>query len=151
MFVQRDLFGGAIKVETAPDLIDASDIRQVPDTQEVFMFHFDSLAHDNAAREVEVKSVSEIPNTRRDDTSPAIVLKGIQHIPKFNKTTADIVHVFMALFRVESKSVDMVLTFNVPVVAGDGGAVGNEGLAKSERDFMTFVRSLHIVDYGLFA
>lgn len=32
-----DLFGGAITVDLPPGLIDASDLRQVPDTQEVFL------------------------------------------------------------------------------------------------------------------
>ena len=62
MFVDRELFGGAITARTAPDLIDASfvhqkeclrrnanalylrDVRQVPDTQEVFMYPNSSVS-----------------------------------------------------------------------------------------------------------
>lgn len=56
----------------------------------------------------------------------------------------------MALFRVESKAIDLVVTFNTPVVSVDGGAVGNEGVERSETDFDIFVRSLRIHDFGLF-
>ncbi|KAH9823127.1 hypothetical protein DFH28DRAFT_880688 [Melampsora americana] len=36
---QYDLFGGAIKVELPNSLLDVSQIRQVPDSQEVFIFN----------------------------------------------------------------------------------------------------------------
>lgn len=84
----RDLFGGALTTTLPSDLIDASDLRQIPDTQEVFLFHdsdvsiifeilqivnegdaandvreaakfhFNSIAHDNTALESSVDSVS---------------------------------------------------------------------------------------------
>lgn len=57
----------------------------------------------------------------------------------------------MGLYRVESKSIDLVVTFNIPLEAVDGGAVDNDGLRKAEADFDTLVRSLRIVDFGLFA
>ncbi|ORX40450.1 hypothetical protein BD324DRAFT_610756 [Kockovaella imperatae] len=73
----RELFGGAMRMELPGDYIDASDLRQIPDNQEVFLspssdtslvvevldwveeggardnlweavkFHFESIAHDN--------------------------------------------------------------------------------------------------------
>ncbi|KAF8803553.1 Mog1p/PsbP-like protein [Phlegmacium glaucopus] len=177
MIFVRDLFGGAITAQTVPTLIDASDLRHVPNTQEVFMYpdssvsiiveilqrvesstgdgairlHFDSLAHDNSAQSVEIEETCEIRNDRGNNTPPAMVLKGVQFIPKFNLTVADKVRILMALFRVESKAVDVVVTFNIPVVSVDGGAVGNEDVAKYETDFDTFIRSFHIIDFGLFA
>ena len=57
----------------------------------------------------------------------------------------------MAVFRVKSKAIDVVITFNIPIVSVDGGAVGNDGVATSETDFDTFVRSFRIIDFGLFA
>ncbi|WRT69999.1 uncharacterized protein IL334_006992 [Kwoniella shivajii] len=75
----RELFGGAIALDLPRDYIDASDLRQIPDNQEVFLsstsdtavvlevlgmvedglastdlweaikFHFSSIAHDNAS------------------------------------------------------------------------------------------------------
>ncbi|KAH9483758.1 Ran guanine nucleotide release factor [Psilocybe cubensis] len=177
MSVDRELFGGAIIAKTALDLTDASDLRQVPDNQEVFMypnfnisivveilqkvdhshfndairFHFDSLAHDNSARSSEVQSVSVIPNDRGDETPSVAVLKGVQYIPKFNHTTPDKVEILMGLYRVESKGIDLVVTFNVPLETVDGGAVDSGGLQKAEADFDTFVRSLRILDFDLFA
>ena len=114
-------------------------------------FHFDSVALDNSAQFAEVEGIFEILNDRGDDTPPAIVLKGVQLVPKFNSTVADQVRIMMAVFRVESKAVDVVVTFNIPVVSVDGGAVGNEGVTTSETDFDTFVRSFRIIDFGLFA
>lgn len=116
-------------------------------------FHFDSLAHDNSAvsSSVESVNVSAIPNTAAETTPPATVLKGVQMVPKFSRPTADKVIVYMALFRVLSKGIDLVLTFNVPVEATDGGVVDSQGVERAEADFNAFVQSLRIVDFGLFA
>jgi hypothetical protein len=95
--------------------------------------------------------VTVVPNDRGDDTPSAIVLRGSQRVPKFNRTTPDDVRIFMALFRVEHKEIDLVVTFNVPVMTLDRGAVGSEGLEQAESDFNKFVTSFRICDYGLFA
>ncbi|KAF4614719.1 hypothetical protein D9613_002786 [Agrocybe pediades] len=199
MSVVRELFGGAITATTAQDLVDASDVRQVPDTQEVFMyrdsnvsivveileqvepshfndairhvsplivmfvrfidqsvylhdrFHFDSLAHDNSAENTQVETVYRVPNDRGDDTPSATILKGIQFVPKFNHTTPDKVQILMALYRIEEKSIDLVVTFNIPLQVVGGGAVDQRQLEKAQADFDVFSRSLRIVDFGLFA
>lgn len=114
-------------------------------------FHFDSLAHDNGAKAAQVESVIVIANDRGDDTPSAIVLSGVQHVPKFNQASADEVRIFMALYRVETKGIDLVVTFNVPTKSSDGGAVGQDGWQPFQADFDAFVRSLRIVDQGLFA
>ncbi|GAA5908405.1 hypothetical protein JCM6882_007928 [Rhodosporidiobolus microsporus] len=87
----RPLFGGAILADVPTAFLDASDLRQIPDTQEVFLspdsdlslivevlelvkdegaadsleaaarFHFSSLAHDNSALSSTVSSVSLPP------------------------------------------------------------------------------------------
>ncbi|ESK93002.1 ran guanine nucleotide release factor [Moniliophthora roreri MCA 2997] len=171
------LFGGAVTANAPSNLLDASDVRQVPDTQEVFLFpdssvsiiveilervkptqysdaikfHFDSLAHDNNAVFEQIDSVNIIANDRSDKTPSAITLSGVQRVSKFNRTQPDEVKILMALYRVEEKAIDLVVTFNVPVIAEDGGAVGQDGLRVVEEQFDTFVRSLRIVDFGLFA
>jgi hypothetical protein len=114
-------------------------------------FHFDSLAHDNNAVFGQIESVSVIANDRGDKTPSAITLSGVQRVQKFNRTQPDEVKILMALYRVEEKAIDLVVTFNVPVIAEDGGAVGPDGLKASKEQFDTFVRSLRIVDFGLFA
>lgn len=171
-----------------------SDVRQVPDTQEVFMypdsnvsivleilqrvepshyndairyfsflnlsfnlptwpprFHFDSLAHDNSAVSANVHSVSVVPNDRGDNTPSAIVLKGVQMVPKFNHATPDEVEILMALFRVESKGIDLVLTFNVPLKSVDEGRANEVTVDRANADFDKFARSMLIVDFGVFA
>lgn len=176
-YSERQLFGGAIIAQTKPSLLDASDVRQVPDTQEVFLytdcsvsviievlqrvepndpaeavkFHFDSLAHDNSAQTSSVQSTSIIPNDRGDPTPSAVLLTGEQYVTKFNRTTLDKVQIYMALYRVEDKGTDVVVTFNVPTQSEDGGAVGADQLQGIQRDYETFVKSFKIKDFGLFA
>ncbi|KAJ7134967.1 hypothetical protein C8R43DRAFT_1021638 [Mycena crocata] len=176
MSTTRELFGGAITAVAPAHLVDASDLRQVPDTQEVLLypqssgsiiveilervdrdtddpairFHFDSLAHDNSAVSTTVDSVAVIPNTRGDNTPSAITLSGVQFVPKFNLTTPDQVRILMALFRVQDKRVDLVVTFNVPLKSQDDGVVDEEGWRDMQIHFDAFVRTLRIVDFGLF-
>ncbi|KAK2460549.1 hypothetical protein APHAL10511_007019 [Amanita phalloides] len=173
----RDLFGGAIKVTTPTDLLDASKFRPIPDTQEVFTYsdantsiiveilqmveqannpqeaikyHFDALAEDNSASISTIFEQTEVPNVRGDNTPFATILSGEQYIVKFNGQQNDQVHILMALYRVERKKVDLVVTFNVPIKAADGKGVWERGLIQAKQDFETFVKSLHIVDFGLF-
>nr|GAT61231.1 predicted protein [Mycena chlorophos] len=173
----RELFGGAITATTPTNLVDASDLRQVPDNQEVFLFpdssvsiivevlqrvdaqdndsairfHFDSLAHDNSADSATVEAIVVLPNTRGDKTPSAVTLSGVQTVAKFNKSDRDQVRVLMGLYRIQEKPVDLVVTFNVPVRAQDKGAVDEDGWKQAQTQFEAFVRSLRIVDFGLFA
>jgi hypothetical protein len=96
--------------------------------------------------------VEMIANSRTDDVTPhAMRLSGIQMVPKFNRETPDKVLILMALYRVTEKSVDMVVTFNVPLESEDGGAVSNEDLPSINSQFDQFTRSFRILDFGLFA
>ncbi|KAK7023718.1 hypothetical protein R3P38DRAFT_2953882 [Favolaschia claudopus] len=176
MSSSRQLFGGAITAVAPANFIDASDLRQVPDTQEVLLspdssvsiiievlervdtpdddsairYHFDSLAHDNSASASTVDAVAAIPNTRGDKTPPALTLSGVQSVAKFNQKAQDQVRILMALFRVEDKRVDLVVTFNVPMVSQDDGAVHVEAWNTVQNHFDAFVKSLCVVDFGLF-
>ncbi|KAI0029825.1 Mog1p/PsbP-like protein [Vararia minispora EC-137] len=172
----RDLFGGAITASLPTALIDASELRQIPDTQEVFLsptsdisiilevlssvppsiladaakFHFDSLAHDNDATSSTIQSVTTLPNDRGDSTPSPTVLVGTQKVAKFNAIAADDVYILLALYRVADKNVDLVLTMNVPTRGAD--ATENERrLAEAKGVFSAAVRSLSVVDYSLFA
>ncbi|PFH52375.1 hypothetical protein AMATHDRAFT_2111 [Amanita thiersii Skay4041] len=172
MRTEKDLFGGAITVQLPSNLIDASNLRQIPDTQEVFLypdssisiiieilervqvvdsaeaikFHFNSLAEDNTARSSEVLTIDTVPNTSQDQTLSPIILRGEQAVPKFNRTEADKVRVLMALYRIEDKNVDIVVTFNVPLESVDVDKV-----IKTEADFQAMASTLHIINYSLFA
>lgn len=57
----------------------------------------------------------------------------------------------MCLFRIEDKDIDMVVTINVPVESTSGDAVGEEGWVNAKAVFDIFIKSLKIVDFGLFA
>ncbi|GJE86873.1 Mog1 domain-containing protein [Phanerochaete sordida] len=172
----RELFGGAITVNLPTALLDASELRQVPDTQEVFLspdsgvsiifevlervsatdpveaakFHFDSLAHDNSATNKTVLDVNPTSQHQGDTPAP-IILRGTQSVPKFNAVEPDEVQILLALYRIESKNVDFVMTMNVPTKTTDGGAATPTELAAATQVFNAAAPSLKIVDFGLLA
>lgn len=158
------------------DLIDASDLRQVPDTQEVFLypdseisiifevlervdkeddhdavrFHFDSVAHDSDATSQTIHQISTVSIPREDDTPSPILLEGTQTVAKFNRSTPDEVLILLALYRVVSKKVDFVMTMNIPIQTHDKNAMDNDQRTTATNTFHVTARSLHIVDFGLF-
>ncbi|KAG8931106.1 hypothetical protein FRC02_003186 [Tulasnella sp. 418] len=145
-----ELFGGAITIDYPAGLIDASDLRQIPDTQEVYLsrnsdvsyiveilekveandpkeaaiFHFESLAHDNNAVSKTISSVTDHSggdfSAGPEGTPLPVVLVGTQQVPKYNRTVPDTVEIFMALYRVVEKNTDIVFTMNIPVVTNEG-------------------------------
>ena len=83
--------------------------------------------------------------------SSIVLLDGTQLVSKFNATTPDEVQILLALYRITSKSVDLVMTMNVPTRAVGGGAVSQQELVEAKAAFETAAHSLNIVDFGLFA
>lgn len=79
------------------------------------------------------------------------MLVGKQQVRKFNRTSPDNVRILMAIYRVESKNVDLVLTLNAPATAADGAALDEAGWQAVKSAFETTSRSLKIIDFGLFA
>ncbi|KAL7411617.1 hypothetical protein BDY24DRAFT_127649 [Mrakia frigida] len=91
----RPLFGGALTISLPTNLIDASDLRQVPDTQEVFLspdsdisyiieilqqvegdeceavakFHFSSLEHDNSSVSSQILAFNAPPSSSSSPTT----------------------------------------------------------------------------------
>jgi hypothetical protein len=113
-------------------------------------FHFESLAHDNSAISSTVLKVDICPTVQGETPSP-IVLHGTQSVPKFNSTTPDEVHILIALYRIRSKNVDLIMSMNIPTRTVDDGAVGEDDVLAAQRDFNAAATSLKIVDFGLFA
>jgi len=181
-----ELFGGAIKISLPDGLVDASDFRQVPDTQEVYLlkeadisfiveilervapddgdeaarFHFESLAHDNDATSSQIDTVLPPQNTSQGPSPPAqpacYSLIGTQTVPKFNKRAqqADTVRILVAVWRVDAKNSDIVLSVNVPVVTGsDSNArgVGQPGMEWAQEVWEQAKSTLKIEDWDLFA
>lgn len=91
-----------------------------------------------------------IPNDRGDHTPSPVVLYGSQLIRKFNREVEDDVRILLALYRIEDKAVDLVLTMNVPM-RNEGGTSSERDFHASKEVFDTAVRSLRILDFGLFA
>jgi hypothetical protein len=118
-----------------------------------FRFHFDALAHDNDALSYSVQDVRTIPidRTSGDETPSVIILRGKQSVQKFNKTSVDNVRIFVALYRVERKGVDLVLTLNFPMGVGDGNTRTEEQYMRAQSDFDAIATSLRIMDFNLFA
>lgn len=114
----QPLFGGAITAPVKTTFVDASQFRQIPDNQEVFVdmstqqslifelleqveasneevarYHFQQLADDNDAA---TSSVTVIDNLKPQDVTPLLpqneteiyVLQGTQQISKFNEQNA---------------------------------------------------------------
>ncbi|KAI0957111.1 hypothetical protein AcW1_005607 [Taiwanofungus camphoratus] len=173
----KELFGGAITISLPTNLIDASDLRQVPDTQEVFLypdseisiivevlqsvdtnnfqdtarFHFDSLAHDNDAEAKEILEISQASNGTGHSTPAPIVLHGTQSIRKFNSALPDEIRVLLAVYRIQGHDTDLVMTMNVPMKTSDSAAVSEAGWKAARDTFAAATQSLRIVDFGLFA
>lgn len=113
-------------------------------------FHFDSIAHDSDAEAKNVLDVRVVPNDRGDQMPSVIVLDGTQTVKKFNASVPDQVRIFMALYRIEDKDVDLVLVMNVPIISQDGGAISGQDISIAQKEFETAALSLRIIDFGLF-
>ena len=119
-----------------------------------YRFHFDSLAHDNDAQFSEVLSV-DAPNDntqpKLNSTPPPILLNGLQRIAKFNHEQSDEVHILLAVYRIASKNVDLVLSANIPVTTGSDNGLDASDLTRLKETFSAAAVSLKIVDFSLFA
>jgi len=129
------------------------------DTIEAVKFHFDSLAHDNDALSSTVEETHP-PSGAILASPPAqpacISLIGTQIVSKFNKPAnqADQVKIFLAIWRVEGKNIDVVMSINVPVVTGADGnqkGVGQEGVDWARVAWEQAKSTFKIEDFGLFA
>ena len=116
-------------------------------------FHFDSIAHDNDATSSNAASV-QIPTIPSDPSSSVtplpILLEGTQEVKKFNRQVADEVRILLALYRIDSKKVDIVFSANLPLKTETGG-MGPEELERTKSAFMAAAQSFRILDFGLFA
>ena len=115
-----------------------------------FRYHFGAIAHDNDALSSSVDEVIEIPYNRGVEIPSIIILRGRQSVKKFNKTSVDDVRIFVALYRLKEKGVDLVLTFNFPMNTGEGVTRTEEEYNITKETFLSIATSLHVVDFSLF-
>ncbi|KAJ3271123.1 hypothetical protein HDV01_007060 [Terramyces sp. JEL0728] len=152
---ERLLFGGAIRSLIPPTYIDASETRQIPDNQEVFLDpqsntsmiieileptglpllqsglkHFELLAQDN---EAEASSIT----TQNQVDANKLVLVGRQKVAKFNSTIKDVVVVYLGL--VVEKDTEILITMNA--------FEDSVGLLNV---FSNSVEQFRVLDYSLF-
>jgi len=107
------------------------------------------LAHDNSAISSSVESIAKKWNDTKDETPSPTVLKGTQLVCKFNSTESHKICILLAVFRVESKKVDLVLSMNIPPDIAEDGA-SHAQYQRAQGDFEIAVKSLQINDFGLF-
>ncbi|EJD52905.1 Mog1p/PsbP-like protein [Auricularia subglabra TFB-10046 SS5] len=176
---ERELFGGTITLNLpANNLVDASTLREVPDTQEVYLhtdctaswiieilqrvdaddpieaakFHFNALAHDNDATKSEVVEVRALDTGPHAPNTPApVVCVGWQEVAKYNRTAPDKVEIVLAVYRLQAQNIDLVLSLNLPYVLADGTRTPEERIQALQGTFRDVAQSLNIRDYGLFA
>lgn len=130
-------------------------------------FHFNSLAHDNAALSSRIITPERpIPATKTNppETPAPVVLAGIQQIHKYShdpsgapragheNDTPDDVWIGVALWRVDvdqpgqpKRRADIVCSVNVPASAGE------QEQKNVEAWWLQAVGQLRIADWGLFA
>ncbi|XP_012967226.1 ran guanine nucleotide release factor isoform X1 [Mesocricetus auratus] len=137
------LFGGAFSAILPPGAIDVSDLRPVPDNQEVFChpvtdqslivellemqahvrgeaaarYHFEDVGRVQGARTVHVLSVQPLcleNLSLRGCCQDAWFLSGKQQVAKENQQVAKDVTLHQALLRLPQYQTDLLLTFNQP-------------------------------------
>ena len=114
-------------------------------------YHFEAIADDNDADSFSVDEVNEIPGTRGDVIPSVIVLSGRQGVRKFNRTSVDDVRIFLALYRLEKRGVDLVLSLNFPMSTSDGVVRTEEQYSTAKETFRFIATSFRIIDLKLFA
>ncbi|KAB0361461.1 ran guanine nucleotide release factor isoform X1 [Muntiacus reevesi] len=137
------LFGGAFSATLPPGAIDVSDLRPVPDNQEVFChrvtdqsliiellelqahvqgeeaarYHFEDVGGVQEARAVQVETVQPLVLENlalRGCCQEAWLLSGQQQVAKENQQVAKYVTLHQALLRLPQYQTDLLLTFNQP-------------------------------------
>jgi hypothetical protein len=93
-----------------------------------------------------VSSIAPLPSPPAQPVPT--ILRGTQLVRKFNRTTADEVRILVALFRVDGKASDIVLSVNIPASSnGDDSAT----FVQTSLAFHKVVQTFKILDFGLFA
>lgn len=115
-----------------------------------FRYHFDAIAHDNDALFSSVDEVNEVPYNRGVEIPSIIILRGRQSVKKFNRTSVDDLRIFIALYRLKEKGVDLVLSLNFPTNTGEGVIRTEEQYNSAKEAFLSIAASLHVDDFSLF-
>ncbi|CAD5124928.1 DgyrCDS13172 [Dimorphilus gyrociliatus] len=142
---ETPLFGGYMSTILPQNLTDASNIRQIPDNQEVFLSqndqsfiielmeyvdksdedairtHFEDLSEANDANNPEnskINSIEKIENSKHslNGCESAYYVYGTQMVSKFKEQARNRVDLHLVLFRLPQYLTDILVTFNNPVI-----------------------------------
>ena len=94
--------------------------------------------------------MNEIPYNRDIEIPSIIILRGRQSVKKFNRSSADDLRIFVALYRLKKKGVDLVLSFNFPMNTSEGITRTEEQYNTAKETFLCTAASLHVIDFALF-
>lgn len=138
------LFGGSMSMIIPRSLIDASEFRQVPDNQEVWIsassnddscmivelveydsthdttWHFQQLAIDNEATNIQIiqknfKPIFHIPNSFPKAITLYETLLGIQSIVKFRSTDqSKEIYIYLAVLNIPLYNTTILISYNQP-------------------------------------
>ena len=146
------LYGGAITCLLPTPRVDISELRQVPDNQEVFTHpHTDQsvivelLEYQNVASGLEAARLHYLDISQANNSTDTVILShevidtnntamekcischyltGTQKIAKFNESVeeSNLVRVQLVLYRLQEYGTDLVVTYNDPVQISEGSS-----------------------------
>ena len=85
------------------------------------------------------------------ETPTPILLDGSQQVKKFNRQFPDDIRILLAIYRLESKGVDIVLSANLPIAKESGGGLDEAEFNSAKEYFLTAAKSLKVLNFDLFA
>ncbi|KAJ1804051.1 hypothetical protein LPJ56_005710 [Coemansia sp. RSA 2599] len=136
-----ELFGGAMLMDVPSSLTDVSQLREIPDHQEVFAsktsdqnliieilepvdqqnqeavkYHFEQVAEINESLETQVVSTEPL-GIKEPLVDQSFVLVGCQKVAKFReqRDAGNSIVVLMALMRIGRFQADLLVTMNLPL------------------------------------
>lgn len=177
-FGSRKLYGGALVADIPENYYDVSDVRQVPDTQEVFQeregihnvivdilehvghitdpleaarYHLEDYVDGDGDLTVWTQEKVELPHISKDASAVSLLATTAR---KDGKSTA----IFLILIRLDKHATDLLVTTNIHNVS-TGDAKEYDALFKDQADAdlqagreitEKFIESFEIKDYKLF-
>ncbi|KAG7699036.1 hypothetical protein KL930_002177 [Ogataea haglerorum] len=171
-FEETKLYGGAITTYIPAGMVDASTLRQIPDTQEVFVagpdtqlgpedaiifdllesvdvpddaaaeYHFQELAKLNGADNAKVLEATKIVCPNFAQ-DPTYVLVGSQEAKKWGRDQTELV-VLLGLIRLQRVQTDLLITYNLP------GEDFGPRIPVAKQVIQHILESLQVQDWSLF-
>eukprot|EP00747_Dinoflagellata_sp_TGD_P171312 gnl/TRDRNA2_/TRDRNA2_205096_c0_seq1.p1 gnl/TRDRNA2_/TRDRNA2_205096_c0~~gnl/TRDRNA2_/TRDRNA2_205096_c0_seq1.p1 ORF type:complete len:398 (+),score=57.81 gnl/TRDRNA2_/TRDRNA2_205096_c0_seq1:70-1263(+) len=172
------LYGGAMMCSMPSSFKDVSEMREVPDHQEVWVdsasdrsiiieinerqdlpdykalvFFWQDLVSANEADEhtlAERRALGrgEVPNLPAE--VKCFTCTGEQHIAKHQEATYNHVRIYLALMRLKDQHTDILVMFNDPVIVDSTATMGKPVFEDGTEVFAEFLKSFMIDDWNVF-